>query len=231
MSKKLLVIASLITLGMASYARQSLADSPFLKQGMQEYNEGNYADAAGHLGAALSSDFNNAVLHYFLGSCYVHMKQKEAAIREFRIAYALDPDKEVGRFAKQALVGYGVDVPAESKDKPKDPAKLATGTNSTPAGPSSSTANTPISTQSESLKNAAKVELPKAVVKGLPMIFPKTEIQKTAANLLDLMSQEAKPGSMRLSPNGTNLYIRNYEMTPAPATTTTPKKSWDQFTP
>src|SRR5262249_42714207 len=61
------------------------------------------------LGAALNSDFNNPVLHYYMANSFLHLKQTEAAIREFRIAYALEPNKEVGKFSKDALATLGVD--------------------------------------------------------------------------------------------------------------------------
>lgn len=93
------VIAILIAIN----ADNACADSPFLSQGVKEYAAGDYAIAAGHLGGALSSDFNNATLHYYLASCYVHLNQKDAAVREFRIAFALQPDGEAGRYSKQAL--------------------------------------------------------------------------------------------------------------------------------
>lgn len=90
-----------------------------LKQGMQEYQAGDYANAAGHLGAALTTEFNNPVLHYFLANSYIKLNDKKSAIREFRIAYALDPEGEVGKFSKQALsyLGIDADVP-EKKEAP-----------------------------------------------------------------------------------------------------------------
>jgi tetratricopeptide (TPR) repeat protein len=96
----------------------------FLKQGMVEYNAGDYNNASGHLGAALNTEFNNPVLHYYLASCYVHLNQKEAAIREFRIAYALQPDGDAGKLSKTALKYYGLD--SIGADSSKD-AKTAAG--------------------------------------------------------------------------------------------------------
>jgi hypothetical protein len=101
------VSALLATLLFPSWA---WGDSSFLKQGIEEYQAGKYEDAAGHLGAALSTDFNDARLHYYLGNAYLHMKQRDGAIREFRIAFALEPEAQVGRYAKQALTMLGVDV-------------------------------------------------------------------------------------------------------------------------
>jgi hypothetical protein len=86
------------------------ADSALVKQGIKDFNAGDYENAVGHLGAALSTDFNDARLHYYLGSSYVHLKQSESATREFRIAYALEPTTEVGKFAHKALVALGVET-------------------------------------------------------------------------------------------------------------------------
>ncbi len=86
------------------------AGEDLIKQGIAEYNAGDFGNAAGHLGAALSTDFNNPVLHYYLGNSYVRLKQKDGAIREFRIAYALQPDAQVGQYSKDALALLGASV-------------------------------------------------------------------------------------------------------------------------
>jgi tetratricopeptide (TPR) repeat protein len=98
----------------------------FLTEGMTEYNAGDYANASGHLGAALNTEFNNPVLHYYMASCYVHLNQKEAAIREFRIAYALQPDGDAGKLSKTALKYYRVDAAGSGSESAKD-AKTAAG--------------------------------------------------------------------------------------------------------
>jgi hypothetical protein len=81
-----------------------------MTKGVQDYKTGHYADAAKNLSAAVKSDFNDPILHYYLGSSYVRLQQKDAAIREFRIAFALQPDEEVGRLSKQALALLGVEM-------------------------------------------------------------------------------------------------------------------------
>ena len=58
----------------------------FLTEGMTEYNAGDYANASGHLGAALNTEFNNPVLHYYMASCYVHLNQKEVMINHMDYA-------------------------------------------------------------------------------------------------------------------------------------------------
>ena len=44
-----------------------------------------------------------------MGSCYMKLRQNDAAVREFRIAYALEPSGTPGKYAKQALDSMGVD--------------------------------------------------------------------------------------------------------------------------
>lgn len=87
-----------------------------LKQGIREFNAGDFGDAAGHLYAAMPTDYNNAVLHYYLANAYIKLNQRETAIREYRIAYALQPDGDVGRLSKTALDSMGA-LPSEGKDK------------------------------------------------------------------------------------------------------------------
>ncbi|HEY9755866.1 MAG TPA: hypothetical protein V6C97_11935 [Oculatellaceae cyanobacterium] len=81
-----------------------------MDEGIREYSEGKYTDALGHLNDALNSEFSSAKLHYYMGSCYMKLKRKEAAIREFRIAFALEPKSTPGKYAKQALALMGVDL-------------------------------------------------------------------------------------------------------------------------
>lgn len=83
-------------------------DSP-METGIKEYTAGKYSDALEHLGGALNSEFNNAKLHYYMGSCYLKLHHKEAAVREFRIAYALEPTGTPGKYAKQTLESMDVD--------------------------------------------------------------------------------------------------------------------------
>ncbi len=88
---------------------QPMPDRPGMKTGIQAYNAGNYKKAIIHLGSALTTDFNNPVLHYYMANSHLHLHQTDAAIREFRIAYALDPENDVGRYSKEALFILGAD--------------------------------------------------------------------------------------------------------------------------
>lgn len=105
----------------------ALALSPDLRDGIAAYNKGDYKEAVSHLSAALSQDFNNAVLHYYLANSFVNLGQKDSAIREFRIAYALEPEKEAGKLSKLALKYLGAESgeAAPEKKAPTPPPKTA----------------------------------------------------------------------------------------------------------
>ena len=86
------------------------AENTLFTDGVAEYRTGKYREAVEHLSKAVSADFNNATIHYYLGSAYVRLKQTEPATREFRIAFALQPDDKVGRLSRQALALLGVET-------------------------------------------------------------------------------------------------------------------------
>lgn len=95
--------------------------SPEVKEGVSAYNRGDYKTAVIKLSGALSTEFNNAAVHYYLANAFVHLKQTESAIREFRIAYALQPDAEVGKFSKEALTYLGVETDGSKKLSEEQP--------------------------------------------------------------------------------------------------------------
>lgn len=244
------------------------SENKFLQQGISEHNSGNYMEAVGHLGAALSSDFNNATLHYYMASCFVHLNQNEAAIREFRIAHALEPNGKVGLYSRQALSylkadSAGSEIDSKSKNlslngKPilKPPSvfdktvsllrRQVEHDKSFQIAGSHRWASELTRRQDESISRTiadmlntlhpfaklhANQPLPLEVrneVNRLTQNYESrrnrclqhginqaSELDKTAQNLQDLLSQKAKPGKMQLVPAGTNLYIRNYAI-PAP---------------
>lgn len=119
-----LVVSCSAVLGSASlWTEPSNAISDSLKQGIADFNGGDYKAAEGHLGEALAREFDNAVLHYYLANTYVKLNKKDAAVKEFRIAYALEPAKEVGKLSKTALTLLGVDE--AKKEEPAKPVAKA----------------------------------------------------------------------------------------------------------
>lgn len=79
-----------------------------LKEGIKAFKAGDFRNAIGLLGSAQSTDFNNPVLHYYMANAFVRLGRREPCIREYRIAYALAPDQEVGQNSKRALMALGV---------------------------------------------------------------------------------------------------------------------------
>jgi len=246
-----------------------------MKLGVAEFNSGAYSDALGHLQAALATDFQNAKLHYYLASTFIHLNSKDAGIREYRIAYALDPDKEVGKLSKQALVLLGAEegkpkeAAAKSMDKkpPSDPildkltaalqqqaeqAKSLDRNNSDLASELGRRNGDLLGkAKSDMLKDLSyyrrgrliQLPLPDDALKqldGLKRMYDAQknsyldgsarhadEIQKSADNLSGLLNAKGKPGSPKLVPEGTNLYIRNYkneQSVPTPPTQPTVPK-------
>ncbi len=96
-----------------------------VNSGIRAFNSGNYKKAIQILGGALSTHFNNAKVHYYLANAYAKSGKNEAAVREYRIAHALDPESEVGKFSKQALDhltdDFKKDAPPETAALPKPP--------------------------------------------------------------------------------------------------------------
>ena len=241
----------------------ALALSPDLKQGIPAYNTGDYKEAVSHLSGALSQDFNNAVLHYYLANSFVHLGQRDAAIREFRIAYALEPEKEAGKLSKLALKYMGVETGAgEAEQKPLPPPlpppKSQTELRKEKTAASlkeqvdrerqlneriaaelaDSTARRGadlVSRQKNELLDAMKyirrgrvhqLPLPADSLKQLEAIKSfydgqssmhklsagkrTSELQKSAENLQDLMSEKNCKKGPKLIPEGSNLYVRSY---------------------
>jgi tetratricopeptide (TPR) repeat protein len=122
LSFKLFLIASLALTVIPSVR----AEDNDLQIAMDNYRKHDWEEALSHLGAALPSEFNNANLHYHMANCMVHMRQKESAIREYRIAYALDPHGRIGNYSKQCLKLFGIDA-AGFLPMPEAPQKLEKG--------------------------------------------------------------------------------------------------------
>ena len=120
------VLALALSINAACFAETNLE---MMKKGVAEYKAGDYSNSAGHFYAALTTEFNNPSLHYYMASCYVHLKDPESAVREFRIAYALAPNSDVGAYATTALKYYGLTTDGAANAKAKAAAKqlLSTG--------------------------------------------------------------------------------------------------------
>jgi tetratricopeptide (TPR) repeat protein len=217
----------------ASGLAPALAVNKFLLQGVQDYRNGDFAAAAGNLGAAMPTEFNNPTLHYYMGNCCVHLKQMESAVREFRIAYALDPTGQVGKFAKQALdyldvdaQGQGLTKRASEQAAPRlDPAmERALATLDKQAGQGmQNSGRRQAGGSAPWWMGPKRGDVPPELARyldGLSRQYESnqggyykrtpTEVQRSAENLKSLLQEKHKDGKHHLSPVGTNLYTRNY---------------------
>jgi tetratricopeptide (TPR) repeat protein len=232
----------------------ALAVNKFLLQGVQDYRNGDFAAAAGNLGAAMPTEFNNPTLHYYMGNCCVHLKQMESAVREFRIAYALDPTGQVGRFAKQALdyldvdaQGQGLTKKAPEQAAPRlDPAMeraLATLDKQAGQGMQNTGRRQPGGTAPWWM-GPKRGDVPPELARyldGLSRQYESnqggyykrtpTEVQRSAENLKSLLQERHKDGKHHLSPVGTNLYTRNYTQSDTEKKTTTETQTPAPATP
>jgi len=131
-SKTVWIAALLVTVTNQHAVAESSGDNhinPSLMQGIELYKAGSYRESISKFGMALNSEFDNAILHYYMANAFINLKQRETAIREFRIAYALAPRDKAGILSKQALSYLGADnymdgvIKAPEKKKPDDKVK------------------------------------------------------------------------------------------------------------
>lgn len=229
----------------------ALAENSAMTEGVEAFKEGDFKLAESRLGCAQAAEFSNPVFHYYLANTYIKLNKKDLAIQEYRIAFALAPEKEVGKLSKQALISLGLeseekkaakaDLP-KVKEPPKD-LVLENAKNSLQAQAESAKnssrskgerdAMEAARIQSEALAKAQK-ELEESIAKGkgskeslkqlqqLKQYYDSQrtsiekgntkaqEIQKSADNLQTLLEEKKPIGTRKLSPVGTNLYVRNY---------------------
>lgn len=87
----------------APKTKHATHQNPHLKEGISLYKRGDYRGSMSEFALALNSEFSNATLHYYMANALIGMRQRESAIREFRIAYALAPREEPGMLSHLAL--------------------------------------------------------------------------------------------------------------------------------
>lgn len=216
---KFLLICALVV----SAAPACLADDD-LQQGFQEYRKHDWDEALTHFGAALPIEFNNANLHYHMANCLVHLRHKESAIREYRIAYALDPQGRIGNYSKMCLHLFGIDAagflpipeapPKIEKSKDKEVDTLA-------KKDSKDSKDSKESKEAKDSKDSGLAKVAKYV----------TEEDLVRQNLQDLMQSKHRPGSAKLQEIGTNVFVRNYKEPPRAQTIAVNDKSYGPIKP
>ncbi|CAN5237503.1 hypothetical protein BH11CYA1_BH11CYA1_42380 [soil metagenome] len=228
----------------------AFAENSAMTEGVEAFKEGDFKLAESRLGCAQAAEFSNPVFHYYLANTYIKLNKKELAVQEYRIAYALAPEKEVGKFSKLALVSLGlesenkkakVEAP-KTKELPKDLA-LEQAKSSLQQQAENAKASTRSKGERDAMEAArnqgeilakAQKELEDNLAKGkgnkdslkqlqqLRQYYENQratiergnsraqEIQKSADNLQTLLDEKKPIGTRKLSPVGTNLYVRNY---------------------
>jgi len=167
-----------------------------LSRAIALYRCRQFANAANDLGAALPSEFNNPLLHYYYANCMVHLRHKESAIREYRIAYALQPSGTVGEYCRLCLDRFGIDAEGKKLPQPKSPSSKPGAKNSGPEIP-----EPPTAAELAALKANPKDGSESAIAR-----------EKSVENLRELMLQKKRANGAPLpSIVGTNLYVRNYK--------------------
>jgi hypothetical protein len=99
-----------------------VAASKILSKGIEAYNAGHYQKAIGLFGQAQATEFSNPVLHYYLANALSRVNQKTDAIKEYRIALALQPDGQMGQYCTAALESLGA-LPGPGKNADKSGSK------------------------------------------------------------------------------------------------------------
>lgn len=85
--------------------------------GVQQYSQGLYQQAAVTLTRAEGCDPRNYMVHYYLANALVYIKHHKEAIEEYRTCYALAPAGSVSEYCKEALNSYQQNLPDDSEIK------------------------------------------------------------------------------------------------------------------
>jgi hypothetical protein len=100
------------------WVQPGMAASEILNKGIKAFNSGHYQKAIGLLGQAETSEFNNPVLHYYLANALSKVNQKPDAIKEYKIAMALQPEGQMSQYCTAALEALGA-LPKSGKEAGK----------------------------------------------------------------------------------------------------------------
>jgi len=202
-------------------------ESPFLRKGIEAYTAGDFSKAAGDFGAAESAEFNNPVMHYYLANTLAQLKDRDGAIREYRIAYAIDPDGDVGRQCRLALSVYGADMfGSKPKRNSKDPT-TSFGKITFSSDPVIQQAVLSMHKQVDQLTsdyiynnisptanngNPRNMNVLRRAYRQLAQdnINSASAAAESAHNLEKLLNNNSSRSAVKLDPVGTNLYIRKY---------------------
>jgi tetratricopeptide (TPR) repeat protein len=93
------------------------SDSP-MDQGIAAYNAGHFDQAVGLLGEAEPTNFNNPILHYYLGNALAHTNHRADAIKQYKLALVLDPSDQLASYCQTAIKNLDPKSAASAGAKP-----------------------------------------------------------------------------------------------------------------
>lgn len=109
-----------------AFAPKCAFASELLNKGIAAYSAGDYSQSVQFLKEAKKRDFENATLHYYLGSALVKLKRSQEAVLEYKLALDLNPEGKLADYCRAALAvlaGPPVKV-SETKEQLSAPAKF-----------------------------------------------------------------------------------------------------------
>jgi hypothetical protein len=126
-------LAAIVGAGTALSAGAEEDTKSEMQDGMNYYHQHRYLSAIARFGTALPNEFNNSNMHYYLANCMVFLHHRDDAVREYRIAYALNPSGTTGRYSQMCLNKFGIDAEGKIvKEKKKEPIGDAEGQSKIP---------------------------------------------------------------------------------------------------
>lgn len=194
-----------------SCAPLALADSPLLKRGITAYNTGNFDRANEYLNKSRTSDFDNPMLHYYLGNTLMRLNKTSEALTEYNIAYTLNPKGQIANYCQSILARYKKGGNCTNKSEPIIDGHLSrsfSDINKQAQSSKLSQINRSKLYAEEHLKRSnSQVKAQRAINDALER---GTHLENSASNLELLMITPKRAGDVQLNAQGTNLFIRNY---------------------
>jgi tetratricopeptide (TPR) repeat protein len=183
--------------------------NPHLKDGIVFFKKGNFRESMTEFSMALNSEFSNATLHYYMANALIGMRQRDAAIREFRIAYALAPREQAGTLSRLALSYMGADNYEDGRTRVAAKAKKGLKPNAPPVDPAFERTLQMLKKQSEDASTDAKNMSPQ---EAESMRLFDENIKKSKTAVVDAIMR-ADPDDVHLPPEALSHYIRVKQLT------------------
>lgn len=98
----------------AQTAAQNQQTAPEFDAGLVYFNAGRFTEAAAYFQQATLRHPYSALVHYNFANALVKAKVHDRAIKEYKLAYLLEPQGSVAGYCTQALNGYKTKVPTSA---------------------------------------------------------------------------------------------------------------------